>query len=136
MRQSPDDVPVESLSSEFLEAFPAVNGTVVGGLEGDLGLYTAFGADDREHFSFPGSAGPLAGGTALRAASGIVLEPFFCVELLFGSGKSELSAAFFAGEHSVFKSHCCRILLKCFPYAVCVSREAVRHRKASEENSG
>ena len=123
----------KSLSFELLEAFPAINGTVIGGLERDLGLYAAFGTDDSEHLSFPRSSGTLAGGTALGAASGIVLEPFFCVELLFGSGKSELSAAFFAGEHSVFKSHCCSILLKSFPNAVCVSCEAVRHRKASEE---
>ena len=121
------------LSSQLLEAIPAVNGTIVGGLERNLGLDTALGANNSEHFSFARSAGALAGGAALRATSGIVLKAFFCIEFLFRRRKSEFPAAFLASEYSVFKCHRCIILLNSFPNVVFVSCEAIRRRKASEE---
>ena len=92
-------------------AFVAIDRSVITRLERYLGLHAAFGADHGEHL-FGAVAGAFAGSPALRAAGRIVPEPFLGVEFLLRRGKSELPAAFLAGENPVFKSHYRVLLLK------------------------
>lgn len=83
------------LASSFVHAFTAVNGTAVGGTEGDLSFYAALVADDSEHFSVVVSC-LFSFAAAFGAASGFVFKALGCVEFLFCSGKSEFNATIFA----------------------------------------
>ena len=76
-------------------ALAAENGTVSLGLEGNLGLATATGADTGEELT--GTTGSvLASVTACLAALGLVLEATLCVEFLLTGGENEFVAAHFA----------------------------------------
>ena len=77
------------------EALAAVNGTIALGLEGNLGLATASGANSGEELA-GAAGGVLASITAGLAALGLVLEAALCVELLLTGGEHELVAALFA----------------------------------------
>jgi hypothetical protein len=77
------------------EALGAVNRTIGLGLEGNLGLFAASGADSGEILS--GAAGSLLSGIAAGlAALGLVLEAALCVEFLLTGGENEFFAALFA----------------------------------------
>ena len=77
------------------EALAAVNGTVRLGLERNLSLATARGANSGEILA--GTAGSvLASITAGLAALGLVLETALSVELLLTGGEHELVTALFA----------------------------------------
>ena len=93
------------------KAIAAVHGLVATGLEGNLGFLAAVGADGREHLALRAGAAVLSaeGGTALRAAAGLVLEALLGVELLLGSREDELLAAIAANEGFVLIHN--RILL-------------------------
>ena len=77
------------------EALAAVNGTIALGLEGNLGLATASGANSSEVLTGTASS-ILASVTAGLAALGLVLEAALCVELLLAGGEHELATALFA----------------------------------------
>ena len=80
------------------EAFAAVDGTILTGLEGNLGGLATLGAHSVEHLA--GSAGSgtgsLTGHTAVTAAGGLILEALLGVERLFTGRENELVAAVFA----------------------------------------
>ena len=76
-------------------ALAAEDGAVSLGLEGNLGLATATGADTGEDLT--GSTGSiLASVTAVSAALGLILEATLCVEFLLTGGENEFVAALFA----------------------------------------
>ena len=77
------------------EALAAVDGAVLTGTEGDLGLFAAAGADGGEHLTVGTLAG-LAGIPAGLAALGLVGEAALRVELLLAGGEDELLASLFA----------------------------------------
>ena len=86
------------------EASAAEHGTILTGLEGNLGGLTALGAHSVEHLA--GSAGSgtgrLASHTAVTAAGGLILEALLGVERLFTGRENELIAAVFAYQRLVF----------------------------------
>ena len=86
------------------EASAAEHGTILTGLEGNLGGLTAFGAHSVEHLA--GSAGSgtgsLASHTAVTATGGLILEALLGVERLFTGREDELIAAVFAYQRLVF----------------------------------
>ena len=86
------------------EALAAEHGTILTGLEGNLGGLAAFGAHSVEHLA--GSAGSgtgsLTGHTAVTAAGGLILEALLGVERLFTGREDELIAAVFAYQRLVF----------------------------------
>ena len=84
------------LSSSVCEAIAAVDGTVAAGLEGDLAVLAALGANCIVHDALGTSSDTLAGCTAGSAALGLVLEAALCVELLLTGGEDELLAAILA----------------------------------------
>ena len=84
------------LSSSVCKAIAAVDGTVAAGLEGDLAVLAALGANCIVHNALGTSSDTLAGCTAGTAALGLVLEAALCVELLLTCGENELVAAIFA----------------------------------------
>jgi hypothetical protein len=77
------------------EAIAAVNRTVFSGLEGNLRLAAATGADGREHFSLV-CAAIFSGLTAGLASLGLIRKALFRVEFLFAGGEDKLAAALFA----------------------------------------
>ena len=86
----------------LLEAFAAVNGSVVAGLERNLCGFSTFRANCIKHLTLAATLS-LAGSTASFAADGFILESFFRVELLLSCGKDELRATIFAHQHFVFE---------------------------------
>ena len=78
-----------------LEAVAAIDGTVVSGLERDLGGCPALRADRIEHFAIVATRGFTAG-TAVFAADRLVLEPFLRVKLLLAGRKDEFLTAILA----------------------------------------
>ncbi len=77
------------------EAVAAIDGTVGLGLEGNLCLTAAAGADGGEVLS--GATGCVLTGIAAGfAALRLILEAALCVELLLSGGENELRAAFLA----------------------------------------
>jgi hypothetical protein len=82
------------------EAIAAVNRTVFSGLEGNLRLAAATGADGREHFSLV-CAAIFSGLTAGLASLGLIRKALFRVEFLFAGGEDKLAAAIFANENFV-----------------------------------
>ena len=78
-----------------LEAVAAVDGTVVSGLERDLGGCPALRADSIEHFAVVAARG-FAASTAVLAADRLVLEPFLRVKLLLAGCKDEFLTAILA----------------------------------------
>ena len=92
------------LAATSSEASAAEHGTILTGLEGNLGGLTAFGAHSVEHLA--GSAGSgtgrLASHTAVTAAGGLILEALLGVERLFTGRENELIAAVFAYQRLVF----------------------------------
>jgi len=77
------------------EALAAVHGAVRLGLEGNLGLATASGANSGKVLTGTTSS-VLASVAAGLAALGLVLEAALCVELLLTGGKHELVTTLFA----------------------------------------
>ena len=86
------------------KAVAAVHGTISAGLERNLGLTTAAIADHSEHL--PGSATVAilgtTGGTARRAAAGLVLKALLSKEFLLAGRENELVTAVTAGQSLVF----------------------------------
>ena len=78
-----------------LEAVAAIDGTVVSGLERDLGGRPALRADRVKHLAFAAARG-LAAGAAVFAADRLVLEPFLRVKLLLAGRKDEILTAILA----------------------------------------
>jgi hypothetical protein len=92
-------IKLETILSLLLITIPAINRSVIVGLERHLSFDTAFSTDNSVHF--PVSAGvsvtlALPGGAALRTSGGIILKTFFCVEFLFGNRENEFSTTIFA----------------------------------------
>ena len=89
------------------EALTAVDRTVSAGLEGNLSGTAAAIADHVIHLTLAAVAVATvlltAGGTAGRAAAGLILEALFCIEFLFTCGESEFLAAILANQYFVFK---------------------------------
>ena len=79
----------------LFEACAAVYGSVVGGLEGDLCLSTAFCAYSSEILA-RSSAGILLCIAARFACLGLVQKALLSIELLLAGGEYELVAAIFA----------------------------------------
>ena len=88
------------------EALTAVDRTVSAGLEGNLSGTAAAIADHVIHLTLAAVAVATvlltAGGTAGRAAAGLILEALVGVELLLGSGEHELVATLAANQSLVF----------------------------------
>lgn len=84
------------------KALAAVDGTVALGDEGNGRGRAAGGTGRFKHLTGSGSAVRLAGGTALFAAGGLVLEALLGIELLLASGKHKFSAAVAANQRLVF----------------------------------
>jgi hypothetical protein len=84
-----------ALALVVLEAVAAVDGTVVSGLERDLGGRPALCADRIEHLAVVAACG-LAAGAAIFAADRLVLEPFLRVKLLLAGRKDEFLTAILA----------------------------------------
>ena len=84
-----------SLALVVLEAVAAVDGTVISGLERDLGGRPALRADRIEHLAVVAACG-LAAGAAVFAADRLVLEPFLRVKLLLAGRKDEFLTAILA----------------------------------------
>ena len=86
------------------EAFAAVDGTILTGLEGNLGGLAALGANSVEHLAGRAGSGTgsLAGHAAVTAAGGLILEALLGVERLFTGRENELIAAVFAYQRLVF----------------------------------
>ena len=83
------------LIAHLSEALAAIHRAVRLGLEGNLGLATASGANSGEVLT-GAAGGVLAGVTAGLAALGLVLEAALSIELLLTGGEHELLAALFA----------------------------------------
>ena len=83
-------------TASVCKAIAAVDGTVAAGLEGDLAVLAALGANCIVHDALGTSSDTLAGCTAGSAALRLVLEAALCVELLLTGGENELLAAVFA----------------------------------------
>ena len=84
------------------EALAAVDGTIALGDEGNSRGLAAGGTGRLEHLAGSGSAVGLAGGAALTAAGGLVLEALFSVELLLTGGEHEFGTAIAANQRLVF----------------------------------
>ena len=93
---------VALLLADLGKALAAVHGTVGLGLEGNLRLAAAHGANSGEELAGTTSR-ILAGVTAGLAALGLVLEAALRVELLLAGGENELLAAPLAPSDFVFK---------------------------------
>ena len=86
---------LEELALHASEAIAAVNGTIGLGLEGNLCLATASGANSSEELA--GTTGSvLASVAASLAALGLILETALSVELLLTGGEHELVTTLFA----------------------------------------
>ena len=83
------------LSSSCRKAIAAVDGTVAGGLEGNLAFRTALGANGIIHHALRTSSA-LAGSAAGLAALGLILKAALCVEFLLTCGENEFLASVFA----------------------------------------
>ena len=83
------------LTSSCCKAVAAVDGTIAGGLEGNLAFRTALGANGIIHHAL-GTSSALAGSAAGLAALGLILEATLCVEFLLTCGENKLLAAVFA----------------------------------------
>lgn len=77
------------------KAIAAINGTIAGGLEGNLCFLTAVCASGGEIF-LRLSCGVLSCVAASFASLGLVLETFLSVEFLFTCGENEFLATVFA----------------------------------------
>ena len=84
------------LSSSVCKAVAAVDGAVAAGLEGNLALLAALGANCIIHGALGTGSLALTGSTAGSAALRLVLEAALSVELLLTGGENELVAAIFA----------------------------------------
>ena len=84
------------LSSSVSKAIAAVDGAITAGLEGNLALLAALGANCIIHGALGTGSLALTGSTAGSAALGLVLEAALCVELLLTGGENEFVAAIFA----------------------------------------
>ena len=84
-----------ALALVVLEAVAAIHGTVVSGLERDLGGRPALRADRVEHLAIIAARG-LAAGAAVFAADRLILEPFLRVKLLLAGRKDEFLTAILA----------------------------------------
>ena len=95
---------MRELAAARCEALAAVDGTILAGSEGNLGVLAAIGADGVMHLtgSAGSGAGSLAGLTAGLAAGGLVLEALLGVEFLFTGGEHKFSATVFAYQRLVF----------------------------------
>jgi len=82
-------------TASVCKAIAAVDGTVAGGLEGNLAFRTALGADSIVHHTL-GAGSTLAGSAAGLAALRLVFKAALCVEFLLTGGENELLAAVFA----------------------------------------
>lgn len=85
----------------FCEALAAINGTTVGGLEGNLRLAAARRANGSILLTLL-SGCILSGVTAFLAALGLVLEALAGIEFLLACGEDKFFAAIFASESFVF----------------------------------
>jgi hypothetical protein len=91
-------------------AIAAVNGLVLPGLEGNLGLLAALRTCRLVHLALE-TTGPAAvarrlpGSPAIGAALGIVGEPFLSIELLLGGAERELLVAVRACHFFVCETH-------------------------------
>ena len=83
------------LTSSCCKAVAAVDGTVAGGLEGNLTFRSALRANSIIHGAL-GTSSALASSAAGLAALGLVFEATLCVELLLTGGEHKLLAAVFA----------------------------------------
>ena len=93
----------------LLEAGAAVDGTVIAGLERDLGGCAAICADCVKHLTLT-VAGGLAVVSAFLAANGLILEALLRVELLLACGENEFLAAILAYQCLVFEHVCFPLL--------------------------
>ena len=85
------------------ETVAAVNRTVGAGLEGNLALLAALGANGVKHLTLAALAGSvLSCHTAISAALGLVGETFFSVKLLLSGSESEFLSAILADQGLVF----------------------------------
>jgi len=91
-----------ALAAALLEAFPAINRTVVSRLKRHFGCTAALGTNCRIHLALPAlalvsvttrTAALFASGTAYGATDGFVLESFFGIEFLLTGGKHEIGTA-------------------------------------------
>ena len=89
------------LLSHCSKALAAVYGSVVLGLEGDLGFATAVGTYGSEELLLR-LACVLSGVTACLAALGLVLEASLGIELLLAGGEGELLSAVLTLQNLVF----------------------------------
>jgi hypothetical protein len=88
-----------SSAGSVLEAFAAVDGTVVAGLKGNLAGLPALGADSVEHLAGASCvAGLLACIPAITAALRLVLKALFSIELLFPGSEHEFFPTVLANE--------------------------------------
>ena len=106
------------LISGRCKACAAQNGSVAGGLEGNLCLASALSAGYGEVLSL-GLSGVLSLGTALLASLGLVLETLLCVELLLTRGEYELLAAISALEGDIHVSNFLNAFYFYFIFAHC-----------------
>ena len=83
-------------ASSVCKAGAAVDGAVTAGLEGNLALSAALGADCVIHGALGAGGLTLTSHTAGLAALGLILEAALCVEFLLTGGENELLAAVFA----------------------------------------
>lgn len=91
-----------ALAAALLEAFPAINRTVVSRLKRHFGCTAALGTNCRIHLALPAlaldsvttkTAALFASGAAYGATDGFVLESFFGIEFLLTGGKHEIGTA-------------------------------------------
>ena len=92
--------------SSVCEAIAAVDGAITAGLEGNLALLAALGANCIIHGALGTSSNALTGCTAGSAALGLVLEAALCIELLLTCGEDEFLAAILANDGLVFVHGC------------------------------
>lgn len=86
------------------KTFAAVNGSIVGGLEGNFCFFATVCTCSCEEFFrfFSRFACVLSDLTASFTSLGLVLEAFFCIEFLFACCKYKLLSAILANQFLVF----------------------------------
>ena len=104
------------------EALAAIDRAILPGLEGNLRGAAATDADHFIHLTLAAVAVATvlltAGGTASRAAAGLILEALVSIELLLRSGENEFRAALTALQGLVFEHG--YTLLICVPIRSCL----------------
>ena len=83
-------------AASVCKALAAVDRTVTAGLEGNLALCTALGANGIIHDALGTGRHSLAGSTTGSAALGLVLKSALCIEFLLAGREHEFLATIFA----------------------------------------